>query len=87
MYGSDKLRAFVSWSGGKDAAVSYYRVSQEYQVTHLVNMVAENGRVSRSHGIRTDMLRMQGYFNVKVYRGGWDDWTEREQPVREGEKP
>ncbi|MBN2056320.1 rhodanese-like domain-containing protein [bacterium] len=34
-----------------------------------------------------DFLRIQGYFNVKVYRGGYADWTERGKPVREGEEP
>lgn len=54
-----KVKTFVSWSGGKDAALSYYRVMGDFQVTCLLNMVAEDGRISRSHGIRTDVLRMQ----------------------------
>ncbi|MDO9529365.1 MAG: hypothetical protein Q7J27_09415, partial [Syntrophales bacterium] len=54
-----KINAFVSWSGGKDAALSYYRVMEKFHVTHLLNMVAEDGEISRSHGIRTDILRMQ----------------------------
>jgi len=54
-----KVKTFVSWSGGKDAALSYYRVMENFHVTHLLNMVAEDGRISRSHGIRTDVLRMQ----------------------------
>lgn len=54
-----KVNAFVSWSGGKDAALSYYRAMGDFHVTHLLNMVAEDGRISRSHGIRTDVLRLQ----------------------------
>ncbi|MCK4468240.1 MAG: hypothetical protein KAU60_07795, partial [Desulfobacterales bacterium] len=54
-----KLKAFVSWSGGKDAALSYYRVMKDFHVTHILNMVAENGEISRSHGIRTSVLRLQ----------------------------
>jgi len=54
-----KLKAFVSWSGGKDAALSCYRAMKDFHVTYLLNMVAEDGRISRSHGIRTDVLRMQ----------------------------
>ncbi|MBW1745256.1 MAG: diphthine--ammonia ligase [Deltaproteobacteria bacterium] len=54
-----KVKTFVSWSGGKDAALSYYRVMGDFYVTHLLNMVAENGEISRSHGIRTDVLRLQ----------------------------
>ncbi|MBW2570596.1 MAG: hypothetical protein JRE47_14840, partial [Deltaproteobacteria bacterium] len=40
-----KVKAFVSWSGGKDAALSYYRVMKNFHVTHLLNMVAEDGRI------------------------------------------
>jgi len=40
-------------------ALSYYRVMGDFYVTHLLNMVAENGEISRSHGIRTDVLRLQ----------------------------
>ena len=54
-----KLKAFISWSGGKDAALSYYRLIKDFHVTHLLSMVAEDGLISRSHGIRTDILRMQ----------------------------
>jgi diphthine-ammonia ligase len=54
-----KVKTFVSWSGGKDAALSYYKAMGDFQVTHLLNMVAEDGRISRSHGIGTDVLRMQ----------------------------
>ncbi|MBU4014447.1 MAG: diphthine--ammonia ligase [Proteobacteria bacterium] len=54
-----KVKTFVSWSGGKDAALSFYRAMGDFQVTCLLNMVTEDGRISRSHGIRTDVLRMQ----------------------------
>ncbi|MDO9566153.1 MAG: diphthine--ammonia ligase [Candidatus Desulfaltia sp.] len=54
-----KVKAFVSWSGGKDAALSYYRAMKDFHVTHLLNMVAENGETTRSHGIRTSVLRLQ----------------------------
>ncbi len=54
-----KLNAFVSWSGGKDAALSYYRAMKDFQITYFLNMVAEDGQISRSHGIRTEVLRMQ----------------------------
>ena len=54
-----KVKAFVSWSGGKDAALSYYRAMKNFHITHLLNMVAEDGRISRSHGIRTSVLRLQ----------------------------
>lgn len=55
-----KSNAFVSWSGGKDAALSSYRAMKDFHVTHLLNMIAEDGRISRSHGLRTGILRLQG---------------------------
>ncbi len=54
-----KVKAFVSWSGGKDAALSYYRAMKNFHVTHLLNIVGEDGQISRSHGIRTSVLRLQ----------------------------
>ena len=54
-----KLRAFVSWSGGKDAALSCYRAMKHYEVSCLLNMVAEDGLTSRAHGVRTEVLRLQ----------------------------
>lgn len=55
-----RLNAFVSWSGGKDAALSYYRARKDFEITCLLNMITEDGTVSRSHGIRVDVLRLQG---------------------------
>lgn len=54
-----KIKAFVSWSGGKDAALSYYRAIKQYEVTHLLNMTAEDGKRSRSHGVRTGVIHKQ----------------------------
>jgi diphthine-ammonia ligase len=72
-----KLKTFVSWSGGKDAALSYYRVMRDFHVTHLLNMVAEDGRISRSHGIRTDVLRMQAEamsLPIVQVRSSWETY-------------
>jgi len=54
-----KLRAFVSWSGGKDAALSCYRAMKHYEISCLLNMVSEDGLTSRAHGVRTNVLRVQ----------------------------
>ncbi len=54
------MKAFASWSGGKDCALATYRaISQGYEVTYLLNFVAEDGQRSRSHGIRSEVLHMQ----------------------------
>jgi len=72
-----KVKTFVSWSGGKDAALSYYRVMGDFHVTHLLNMVAEDGRISRSHGIRTDILRLQAEamgITILQPRSSWETY-------------
>ncbi|NQT09956.1 MAG: diphthine--ammonia ligase [Desulfobacteraceae bacterium] len=72
-----RMKAFVSWSGGKDAALSYYRAMGDFQVTHLLNMIAEDGRISRSHGIRTDVLRMQAEamsLPIVQVRSSWETY-------------
>jgi len=72
-----KLKAFVSWSGGKDGALSYYRAMKNFQITHLLNMIAEDGEVSRSHGIRTRILQLQGEaigLPVVQVRSSWESY-------------
>ena len=72
-----KLNAFVSWSGGKDGALSYYRAMKNFHVTHLLNMVAENGQISRSHGIRTGVLRLQAEamdLTIVQPRSSWETY-------------
>ncbi|MBC8200095.1 MAG: diphthine--ammonia ligase [Desulfobacterales bacterium] len=72
-----KVKAFVSWSGGKDGALSYYRAMKIFHVTHLLNMVAEDGRISRSHGIRTDILRLQAEamgLTIVQPRSSWETY-------------
>ncbi len=73
----EKVKAVVSWSGGKDAALSCWRVMEKYQVTHLLNMAAEDGLFSRSHHIRTDVLKLQGEamgLPVVQVRSSWETY-------------
>jgi len=55
------MKAFVSWSGGKETALSCFRIMQrgDIKVTYLLNMISEDGKHSRSHGIKTDILQLQ----------------------------
>ncbi len=64
--GRDALAAIVgrncsvSWSGGKDACLAMYRsVRAGAKVEALLNMRAENGERSRSHGLRLSMIKGQ----------------------------
>ena len=55
------MKAFVSWSGGKESAFSYFKAMKEQniKVTCLLNMISEDGKRSRSHGIIPDLLKQQ----------------------------
>lgn len=53
-------KAFVSWSGGKDSCLAYYRALQKgMDVCLLFNMATEDGTRSRSHGLSKEVLNMQ----------------------------
>lgn len=53
------MKAFVSWSGGKETSLSFYIASRDFEISYLLNMVSEDGSRSRSHGIRKDLLKLQ----------------------------
>ncbi len=54
-------KAFVSWSGGKETSLACYKARQDknLKVKYLLNMVSEDGRHSRSHGVSSALLRAQ----------------------------
>lgn len=55
------MKAFISWSGGKETSLSCYRVmrDKDIEVSYLLNMVSEDGKHSRSHGIGSYLLKLQ----------------------------
>jgi uncharacterized protein (TIGR00290 family) len=54
------MRAFCSWSGGKESALAFYRAIWDgIEVKCLLNMVSEDGKRSRSHGISSKLIRLQ----------------------------
>jgi len=54
------LKVFASWSGGKDCCLALYRAKAAgMDVRCLFNMVSEDGRRSRSHGIRAAVIKRQ----------------------------
>lgn len=55
------MKAFVSWSGGKETSLSCYKVMQnrDSKVAYFLNMVSEDGEHSRSHGVSAALLRLQ----------------------------
>lgn len=51
---------FCSWSGGKDCCLALYRaINSSLDVRFLVNTISEDGERSRSHGISSEVIRMQ----------------------------
>ena len=53
-------KAFCSWSGGKESALAFYKAKNAgIDVSYLVNMVSEDGSRSRSHGVNSELLRLQ----------------------------
>jgi diphthine-ammonia ligase len=54
-------KVFASWSGGKDGCLALYRAKSRegMDVRYLANMVTEDGRRSRSHGISAAVIKKQ----------------------------
>ncbi|WP_130736534.1 diphthine--ammonia ligase [Flavobacterium sp. J27] len=54
------MKVLSSWSGGKDSCYALMKaVQQGLQPIALLNMMNENGKVSRSHGIPLAILEQQ----------------------------
>lgn len=55
------MKAFVSWSGGKDCMLALYRTLRrpEIEVAFLLNMLTETGECSLSHQLPADLLQDQ----------------------------
>ena len=55
------MKAFVSWSGGKETSLSCYKAmqSKDIKITYLLNMVSSDGKHSRSHGVNSSLLQLQ----------------------------
>ena len=53
-------QVFTSWSGGKDSCFACYRASEDgLKVRYLLNMITEDGKRSRSHGLSAEVLQVQ----------------------------
>ena len=56
------MKAFVSWSGGKDCMYALYKFlsNVENQVECLLNFCEADSLKSRSHGLDADLIKAQG---------------------------
>lgn len=73
------IKAFVSWSGGKDSALAYYNAMKNprVKVVYLLNMLSENGTHSRSHHLPTDVLKAQAEamgISIVQRQATWEDY-------------
>jgi uncharacterized protein (TIGR00290 family) len=56
------LKAILSWSSGKDSAMTLYRVlkSKEFEIVCLLTTITDRFHRISMHGVREDMLDAQG---------------------------
>ncbi len=54
------MKAFASWSGGKDCCLALHRaIADGLDVRYLANTITEDGQRSFSHGISAEVIRAQ----------------------------
>lgn len=53
------MKAFVSWSSGKESCLSLFRMQKELDVKYLFNMIDEDGKHSRSHRLDKKLIQLQ----------------------------
>jgi uncharacterized protein (TIGR00290 family) len=70
--------SLCSWSGGKDSCFAMLKAKQTgYIPKVLLNVLNEEGRISRSHGIPADILRKQAAaagLPIHLISSSWDDY-------------
>ncbi|MHA1299007.1 MAG: diphthine--ammonia ligase [Candidatus Helarchaeota archaeon] len=75
---NNKFSFFCSWSGGKDSTLSlYHAIKSGGRPICLLNMLREDGKKSRSHGLSVDILQKQAKaLGLPIYMKPttWDDY-------------
>ena len=57
---SGNTKTFCCWSGGKESALSFYKAKRRgFYISHLLNMLSDDGKYSRSHGVSSKLLQLQ----------------------------
>lgn len=77
----NKMKAFVSWSGGKETSLACYRAlkGENINVAYLLNMISEDGKHSRSHGVSSKLLKIQAEaIGIPIIQRGaaWGNYEE-----------
>ena len=73
------IRNFVcSWSGGKDSCYALMQaIEQGFVPTVLLNVLNEEGKISRSHGIPKNILQQQAQsigLPIQLISSSWQDY-------------
>lgn len=72
------MNALCSWSGGKDSCFALYQAMREgYHPKVLLNVLNEEGKISRSHGIPSAILRAQASacgLPVHLISSSWQEY-------------
>jgi diphthine-ammonia ligase len=75
------LPALVSWSGGKDSCYAAYQAIQQGIQPHvLLNVLNEEGQISRSHGIPSAILQAQAAamgLPIHLIASSWQDYEKQ----------
>lgn len=75
------MNFLTSWSGGKDSCYAMIQAVQQGLVPKvLLNMMNENGKVSRSHGIPLSVLNQQAQkmqLPLEAVPATWDDYEKK----------
>lgn len=72
------MNALCSWSGGKDSCFALIQAMQQGIVPKvLLNVLNEEGKISRSHGIPTHILQQQSQaaqLPMKMISSSWQEY-------------
>ena len=73
--------ALCSWSGGKDSCFALMKaIEMGYSPTVLLNVLNEEGKISRSHGIPSEVLARQAEaagLPIRMLSSSWKDYEEK----------
>lgn len=75
---TDQTHILCSWSGGKDSCFALIQAIQEgYRPQVLLNVLNEEGRISRSHGIPANILQAQAaamQLPIHLISSSWQEY-------------
>ncbi len=75
------MKVLSSWSGGKDSCYALVKANQEgHTISGLLNMMNENGKISRSHGLTEYILHQQANaIGVPIHAepASWSDYEQQ----------